>query len=101
MVFAVSVAASLVGVLLASGGAFLINEFGVGMRSGADLAIYYLPGAVFFAGATAVATWRLRAPSTRRSLKRDATLSLIAIALTPVVILGTILLGCSISYCGA
>lgn len=171
-IFAVSLAASPVGVLVASGGAFLVNEFDVGMRYGVDLMIVYLPGAFVFAGATAFAAWRLRTPAAEglglwgraalalaaawmillmlmasmltggpgfytfgrlfgpgagfvillggrlvltalgiflvvhclrtaggRSLRRDASLSFLALGLTPALLAGTIFLGCSISYC--
>lgn len=64
MIFAVSLAASLVGLLAGMAGSFFINEFGVGM--GAGVAIYYLPGAVIFSGATTVAAWRLRGPAADR-----------------------------------
>lgn len=65
-IFAVSVAASLVGLFAGFAGAFLVNEFGIGTNFNADLIVVYLPGAIIFAGATAVATWRLRIPATDR-----------------------------------
>ena len=65
-IFAVALAASLVGLLAATVGAFFINELWVGMGFGASLAVYYLPGAVIFSGATTVAAWRLRSPAADR-----------------------------------
>ena len=174
-IFGVALAASLVGLLAGMGGTFLVDELGVGMRYGVDLAMVYLPGAVIFSGATSVAAWRLRGPATdelgfssgsalvlaaawavflvtieiiwtvqpaylsqnladlileigfwvlfvgglilaalgiflatrfsrgarERSLRWDAALSLASAGLTPAVITGAILLGCSVSYCGA
>jgi hypothetical protein len=82
-------------------GGFLANELGTGMSLLTGAIIVYVPSALIFAGATTAATWRLRTPSPRHSLKRDAVLSLVAITITPAVILGTIWLGCSVSYCGA
>lgn len=170
--FAVSLAASLVGALVASGGAFLIYRFGRDIGLIAGLLIYYLPATSIFIGATSVAVWRLRTPTVgrlgfaggaalslatawmvslmlmgnmflgglgdrifaylfipgtetsiilrgslvltvigvfltvrssrrfgRRSLQRDASLSLLALGSAPALLFGAISLGCSVSYC--
>ncbi len=62
-IFAVALAASLVGLLTGMVGAFLANELGVGMLSGVDLVMVYLPGVVIFSGATTLAAWKLRTPT--------------------------------------
>ncbi len=65
-IFAVALVSSLAGLLAATVGGFFINEFWAGIGPGAGLAIYYLPGAVIFSGATTVAAWRLRGPAADR-----------------------------------
>ena len=63
-IFAVALAASLIGPLTGMAWAFFVDELGVGMRFGPSLAMVYLPGAVIFSGVTTLATWRLRSPAT-------------------------------------
>lgn len=100
-IFAISLVASFVGTILAMISGFLINEFGAGIGLTVGAIIYYAPGALVFTGATTAATFRLRTPPERRSLKQDAILSLTAVVVTPAVVAGTMWLGCSVSYCGA
>lgn len=100
-IFSVSLAASLAGSILAMVVGFIIDKFGADIGPNFGAIIYYASGATVFVGATTVATWRLRTPPTRRNLKRDATMSLLAVMITPVVIVGAIWLGCSFFYCGA
>ena len=174
-IFAVALAASLVGLLTGMAGAFFINEYAAGTSLGVGAALVYLPGAVIFSDATAVAAWKFRTLTVgrlgvlgkttlalatawavflvaieilwtvqpaflfqnlmdlilgmgfwvfsvgslilaalgiflatrfsrgarERSLRWDAALSLMSVGLTPTAVAGAILLGCSVSYCGA
>ena len=95
-IFAIALAASLIGPLAGMAWAFFVAKFGVGLRFGPSLAMVYLPGTVIFSTATTLATWRLRSPATDEL----GFLSRTAIVLAAVWMVFLALMG-SLSYVGS
>lgn len=93
-IFAVALAASLAGLLAGMAGGFAVNEFGIGMRFGVDVAIVYLPGAILFSAATTIAVWRFLTPASERlGFLGGAALVLAAAWLGLIVFVGSSLVG--------
>lgn len=98
---------SLLGGLLALppywGGAWLIGTLYRPPNFAPVGALYYSPylaGAIVFVAITTLAAWRLRLP-TQGGLTGDFRLTLLLLVSVPALVVGTVLAGCSVTYCGA
>lgn len=100
-------ACSLIGAILALpaywAAAWMINTLYSPPNVASLGAIYYSPhlaGGVVFAAITSAATWKLRLQA-QGGLAGDLRLTLLSLVTVPALIVGTIFVGCNLTYCGA